>query len=228
MALVSVEGPAGSGSNDRPAVRYAARDSPSRGCRLRCCPRRKVTSRAAGARLRGLHPQDIECGDGRCEPLERKLLDHPSPFSLPTRPVSPARPGRSTNPSVRLSGPSRLPTIATTWPWSAAARANDWRSCVSSGPRPTRGVRVRPPTSNPGRRFSWRRSMPRIERPRLSSSCTRWPEADRHSPLQRALRDVHAVTQHVGMAPQQYEEAARMLLGLQPVQPLLSPLSPPH
>ena len=43
----------------------------------------------------------------------------------------------------------------------------------------------------------------------------------RHSPLQRALRDVHAVTQHVGMAPQQYEEAGRMLLGLQPVQPLL-------
>ena len=43
----------------------------------------------------------------------------------------------------------------------------------------------------------------------------------RHSPLQRALRDVHAVTQHVGMAPQQYEEAGRMLLGLQPGQPLL-------
>ena len=43
----------------------------------------------------------------------------------------------------------------------------------------------------------------------------------RHSPLQRALRDVHAVTQHVGMAPQQYEEAGRMVLGLQPVQPLL-------
>jgi hypothetical protein len=43
----------------------------------------------------------------------------------------------------------------------------------------------------------------------------------RHSPLQRALRDVHAVTQHVGMASQQYEEAGRMLLGLQPVQPRL-------
>ena len=43
----------------------------------------------------------------------------------------------------------------------------------------------------------------------------------RHSPLQRSLRDVHAVTQHVGMAPQQYEEAGRLLLGLQPVQPLL-------
>jgi alkylation response protein AidB-like acyl-CoA dehydrogenase len=43
----------------------------------------------------------------------------------------------------------------------------------------------------------------------------------RHSSLQRSLRDVHAVTQHVGMAPQQYEEAGRMLLGLQPFQPLL-------
>jgi indole-3-acetate monooxygenase len=43
----------------------------------------------------------------------------------------------------------------------------------------------------------------------------------RHSSLQRSVRDVHAVTQHVGMAPQQYEEAGRMLLGLQPFQPLL-------
>jgi alkylation response protein AidB-like acyl-CoA dehydrogenase len=43
----------------------------------------------------------------------------------------------------------------------------------------------------------------------------------RHSPLQRALRDVHAVTQHIGAAPQQYEEAGRMLLGLDPVQPMV-------
>jgi alkylation response protein AidB-like acyl-CoA dehydrogenase len=43
----------------------------------------------------------------------------------------------------------------------------------------------------------------------------------RHSSLQRSLRDIHAVTQHVGMAPQQYEETGRMLLGLEPLQPLL-------
>jgi indole-3-acetate monooxygenase len=43
----------------------------------------------------------------------------------------------------------------------------------------------------------------------------------RHSSFQRSLRDVHAVTQHVGMYPQQYEEAGRMILGLQPFQPLL-------
>lgn len=43
----------------------------------------------------------------------------------------------------------------------------------------------------------------------------------RHSSLQRSLRDVHAATQHVGMFPQQYEEAGRMILGLQPFQPLL-------
>jgi indole-3-acetate monooxygenase len=43
----------------------------------------------------------------------------------------------------------------------------------------------------------------------------------RHSSFQRSLRDVHAVTQHVGMYPQQYEEAGRMILGLPPFQPLL-------
>jgi alkylation response protein AidB-like acyl-CoA dehydrogenase len=43
----------------------------------------------------------------------------------------------------------------------------------------------------------------------------------RHSSFQRSLRDVHAVTQHVGMYPQQYEEAGRMILGLQAFQPLL-------
>jgi indole-3-acetate monooxygenase len=43
----------------------------------------------------------------------------------------------------------------------------------------------------------------------------------RRSSFQRSLRDVHAVTQHVGMYPQQYEEAGRMILGLQPFQPLL-------
>ena len=43
----------------------------------------------------------------------------------------------------------------------------------------------------------------------------------RRSPLQRALRDIHAVTQHLGTAPQQYENAGRMLLGLQPLLPML-------
>jgi indole-3-acetate monooxygenase len=43
----------------------------------------------------------------------------------------------------------------------------------------------------------------------------------RRSPLQRALRDIHAATQHMGTAPQQYESAGRMLLGLQPLQPLI-------
>lgn len=42
----------------------------------------------------------------------------------------------------------------------------------------------------------------------------------RYSSFRRSLRDVHAVTQHVGMYPQ-YEEAGRMILGLQPFQPLL-------
>src|SRR5262249_38904377 len=39
----------------------------------------------------------------------------------------------------------------------------------------------------------------------------------RRSPLQRALRDIHALTQHVLTAPHQYESAGRMLLGLQPL-----------
>jgi alkylation response protein AidB-like acyl-CoA dehydrogenase len=43
----------------------------------------------------------------------------------------------------------------------------------------------------------------------------------RRSPLQRALRDIHAATQHMGTAPQQFESAGRMLLGLQPLQPLI-------
>ena len=43
----------------------------------------------------------------------------------------------------------------------------------------------------------------------------------RHSSLQRSLRDVYAVTQHIGTAPQQYEDAGRMVLGLEPLQPSL-------
>jgi len=43
----------------------------------------------------------------------------------------------------------------------------------------------------------------------------------RRSPLQRALRDVHAVTQHLATAPQQFENAGRMLLGQQPLLPMI-------
>jgi alkylation response protein AidB-like acyl-CoA dehydrogenase len=40
----------------------------------------------------------------------------------------------------------------------------------------------------------------------------------RRSPLQRALRDIHAVTQHIATASSQYESAGRMLVGLPPLQ----------
>jgi indole-3-acetate monooxygenase len=43
----------------------------------------------------------------------------------------------------------------------------------------------------------------------------------RHSPFQRALRDIHAATQHMGTAPQQFESAGRMLVGLPPLQSLI-------
>jgi alkylation response protein AidB-like acyl-CoA dehydrogenase len=43
----------------------------------------------------------------------------------------------------------------------------------------------------------------------------------RRSPLQRALRDIHAVTQHFATAPHQYESAERMLVGLPPLPPPL-------
>jgi hypothetical protein len=41
----------------------------------------------------------------------------------------------------------------------------------------------------------------------------------RKSPLQRALRDIHAATQHFAIAGTQYESAGRMLLGLPPLDP---------
>jgi len=43
----------------------------------------------------------------------------------------------------------------------------------------------------------------------------------RRSPLQRQMRDMHAVTQHIGTAPIQYETSGRMLLGLPPENPAI-------
>jgi hypothetical protein len=43
----------------------------------------------------------------------------------------------------------------------------------------------------------------------------------RRNLLQGALRDIHAVTQHIGAAPLQYKSAGRMLLGLPPLNPLI-------
>lgn len=43
----------------------------------------------------------------------------------------------------------------------------------------------------------------------------------RRSPLQRHLRDIHGVTQHIATAPGQFETSGRMLLGLQPDSPLV-------
>jgi alkylation response protein AidB-like acyl-CoA dehydrogenase len=41
------------------------------------------------------------------------------------------------------------------------------------------------------------------------------------SPLQRSLRDIHALTQHVATSPQQWERGGRLLLGLDPLFPLM-------
>jgi alkylation response protein AidB-like acyl-CoA dehydrogenase len=43
----------------------------------------------------------------------------------------------------------------------------------------------------------------------------------RKSPLQRQMRDMHAVTQHIALAPSQYENSGRMLLGLPPDSPFI-------
>jgi alkylation response protein AidB-like acyl-CoA dehydrogenase len=43
----------------------------------------------------------------------------------------------------------------------------------------------------------------------------------RRSPLQRQMRDIHAVTQHVSTAPKQYVASGRMLLGLPPDNPAI-------
>jgi alkylation response protein AidB-like acyl-CoA dehydrogenase len=41
------------------------------------------------------------------------------------------------------------------------------------------------------------------------------------SPLQRSLRDIHALTQHTQTSPQQWERGGRLLLGLDPLYPLM-------
>lgn len=41
------------------------------------------------------------------------------------------------------------------------------------------------------------------------------------SPLQRSLRDIHALTQHTQTSPQQWERGGRLLLGLDPGYPLM-------
>lgn len=43
----------------------------------------------------------------------------------------------------------------------------------------------------------------------------------RSSPLQRQLRDIHGVSQHIGTSPSQYETSGRMLLGLPPEVPIV-------
>jgi hypothetical protein len=40
-------------------------------------------------------------------------------------------------------------------------------------------------------------------------------------PIERAFRDVHAITQHIGVHPRTLETAGRILFGLEPDVPLL-------
>jgi hypothetical protein len=41
------------------------------------------------------------------------------------------------------------------------------------------------------------------------------------SVLQRCMRDAHAATQHIMLAPGNYEPAGRILFGLEPASPIL-------
>jgi indole-3-acetate monooxygenase len=40
-------------------------------------------------------------------------------------------------------------------------------------------------------------------------------------PLERAFRDIHAITQHIGVHPRVMETTGRVLFGLEPDTPLL-------
>jgi indole-3-acetate monooxygenase len=43
----------------------------------------------------------------------------------------------------------------------------------------------------------------------------------RSCPLERAFRDVHAITQHIGAHPRLMEAAGRVLFGLEPNNPMI-------
>jgi hypothetical protein len=43
----------------------------------------------------------------------------------------------------------------------------------------------------------------------------------RKSPLQRCMRDLHAVTQHVGTGPGTWEAAGAVIAGLPPANPFM-------
>jgi indole-3-acetate monooxygenase len=69
---------------------------------------------------------------------------------------------------------------------------------------------------------SWlQRTPPAVPQQRSAYTAGGGSADYRRSPLQRQMRDIHAVTQHIGTAPPQYETSGRMLLGLRPDVPLI-------